>query len=72
MDVFCAIALVTEDIEGNTVVTLLQESDGHVRCSCTRVKLQDDLDQSQVECQLYVTRCPETQDFGSFIFTDLG
>lgn len=70
MDVFCAIAL--EGTEQNTVVTLLQESGGHVRCSCTRVKLEDALDQSQVECQLYVTRCPETQDFGSFIFTDLG
>ena len=69
MDVFCAIAI--EGRELNTVVTLLQQSGDHVRCSCTRVAL-DSLPQGQVQCQLYVSRCPETQDLGSFTLTDLG
>lgn len=54
VDVSCVTA-----IEQNTVITI-QESGGHVRCSCTGVKLVDGFNQSQAKCQLFVIRCPET------------
>ena len=60
----CVIDVTGGRNDGNTLITTLHDTEDSMGCRCSRVP---DFRQELIKCGLFVTRCPETLDFGTVV-----